>query len=172
MENIIWAKVGFGDYEVSNNGLVRNGEGFILSHAFSEGYPIVKLSLRCKRKTIRIHRLVAIAFVENPNNYLTVNHKDGNKLNNNSENLEWCTQKQNIQHAIRTGLKVFRTGRDSKITAWVQCLCTGRILTHEEAALEIGIPKNSLGFMVSDKRENWTYFVRTNNSPLIRGLLK
>ena len=52
-----------------------------------------------EKKKIAIHRLIATAFIENPNKYEIVNHKDGNKHNNNIENLEWCSQKQNIQHA-------------------------------------------------------------------------
>lgn len=51
-----------------------------------------------------IHRLIAITFIENPNNYNVINHKDGNKLNNNIENLEWCTQSQNQIHAIKNRL--------------------------------------------------------------------
>lgn len=51
-----------------------------------------------------IHRMVAETFLPNPNNYPCVNHKDGNKHNNNVENLEWCSYSQNTKHAIDTGL--------------------------------------------------------------------
>lgn len=58
-------------------------------------------------KSYKIHRLVAETFISNDNNLPQVNHKDGNKLNNNVENLEWCTSSQNLKHAIKTGLKQY-----------------------------------------------------------------
>jgi hypothetical protein len=50
-----------------------------------------------------LHRLIAEAFIENPNNYPFVNHIDGNKKNNNLNNLEWCTQSQNCLHSVKMG---------------------------------------------------------------------
>ena len=57
-----------------------------------------------KLKRMKVHRLIAFAFIKNENNYPIINHIDGNKLNNNLENLEWCTYKHNTQEAIKNGL--------------------------------------------------------------------
>lgn len=99
---VIWKDiVGYeGLYKVSNKGGVysirRKRE---MSPTISNnGYKRVKLYTRGKYKTISIHRLVAKTFLENPENYPVVNHIDENKFNNNVENLEWCTQKQNVNH--------------------------------------------------------------------------
>lgn len=57
-----------------------------------------------KSKTFSRHRLVAKYFLPNPDNLPVVNHKDGNRHNNTVENLEWCTQHENLEHAVKIGL--------------------------------------------------------------------
>lgn len=69
-----------------------------------DGYYKVSLTHNGKLKTFLVHQLVAQTFISNPKNYKIINHKDGNKLNNSVENLEWCTQKENVRHAVKHGL--------------------------------------------------------------------
>jgi hypothetical protein len=69
------------------------------------GYPKVYIVLPSGKKTgLFIHRLVAIAFILNPENKPCVNHVDGNKSNFSIENLEWCLHQENTKHAYKTGL--------------------------------------------------------------------
>lgn len=63
-----------------------------------DGYKRVSLSDKCKMKSFTVHRLVAFAFLPNPNNYPAVNHKDENTANNHVENLEWCSNKYNSNY--------------------------------------------------------------------------
>lgn len=67
-------------------------------------YLVTTYSENGKQRNVCVHRLVAEAFVPNPNNYPQVNHKNGNSRDNRAENLEWCTPSQNIRHAYESGL--------------------------------------------------------------------
>lgn len=89
-------------YEVSNQGIVRNAvRGNVRRLTPNEkGYLRVQLN----GKWLRVHRLVAIAFVPNPENKPQVNHIDGDKTNNRADNLEWVTNLENAAHAISHGL--------------------------------------------------------------------
>lgn len=69
----------------------------------SSGYLMVSLS---NRKKLCIHKLLAVHFIPNPENKKQVNHKDGNKLNNTLDNLEWTTPSENMKHAFENGLIV------------------------------------------------------------------
>lgn len=112
----IWKDiVGYeGLYQVSNLGNVKRlkgykgrGKGYIVEEHFiqpsinSRGYQNVVLCKNGKTKTFSMHRLVAIAFLDNSNNLPQVNHKDENKLNNCVDNLEWCNSKYNNNYGTR-----------------------------------------------------------------------
>ncbi len=71
----------------------------------NKGYLITNLWKNNKRTNIRIHRLLAESFIDNPMNLETVNHIDGNKLNNLLSNLEWMSYSENNKHAFKTGLR-------------------------------------------------------------------
>jgi hypothetical protein len=127
--------VGFeGFYQVSNLGRVKSlekkvpyGYGLrtiperILKNNINQcGYCYVVLYKdTCKRKH-KVHRLVAEAFIENPNNKKCVNHKDGNKQNNCVDNLEWVTHSENMQHASDSGLwESWNKGKHYKHRDWM-----------------------------------------------------
>lgn len=91
-----------GEYQVSNKGRIFSlkSKKILKPIINKRGYSYVHLSKCGKIRAFRIHRLVAHAFIENTHRKTYVNHLDGNKQNNNAENLEWCTPKENTQHAI------------------------------------------------------------------------
>jgi len=94
-----------GLYQVSNMGQVkslRNNELILKPITVRKGYLSVNLYKAGKQKLSRLHRLVAVAFIPNPENKLEVNHKDGNKKNNCFTNLEWVTPSENQKHSFNT----------------------------------------------------------------------
>ena len=93
---------GYTDYTIYENGLVYCiSKNRYIKIGYSIGY--ANVSLNCKN--YRLHRILATLFIPNPENKPEVNHIDGNKANYSLDNLEWCTRKENVQHAIKTGLR-------------------------------------------------------------------
>ena len=92
-----------GKYMVSDQGQVWSNykKGFLKPGERSGGYPHVILTKNGKPATFSIHRLVAQAFIPNPDNLPIVNHKDENKQNNNVDNLEWCDYQHNNTYGSR-----------------------------------------------------------------------
>lgn len=123
----VWVVVdGFPDYLVSNFGRVksigrttvrRDGitsrkKELIKKQCKTRGHLVTRLWRNGTSKCLYVHRLMAKAFIPNPENKPHINHKDGNKNNNSLSNLEWCTPSENNQHAIDNGLRGYNKGCD------------------------------------------------------------
>ncbi|NFF21812.1 hypothetical protein FDF76_12995 [Clostridium botulinum] len=102
---------------------------------------VVKLFKNKTKKEFKIHRLVAEAFIPNPNNYKVVNHIDGNPLNNIVDNLEWCSQKMNVAHAINHELSVHRINTIDR-TTMIELLNNN--FSYDEIAQTLGIAKGTV----------------------------
>lgn len=64
------------------------------------------------QKTVSVHKLVAVTFIQNPNGFMEINHIDGNKENNRVDNLEWTTRSKNLKHAVSMGLLSIARGEE------------------------------------------------------------
>ncbi len=176
MSKEIWKDVkGYeGYYSVSNRGIVKsldrvidhhgNGlftrkrKGIILSQYEHKGYFYLTLSLNGVRKKQLVHRVVASTFIQNPENKRTVNHIDGDKSNNNVDNLEWATSAENNQHAYDTGLfTTFGENQPTSILKYDEVVKirelhkTGKYL-HRELAEMFGMSRRHIGNIVNNKR--------------------
>ena len=152
-----------GLYQVSNNGNIKRAkdEYIFKKNKNSRGYRIITLTKDKKEYSLSVHRLVAEAFIPNPNNLPQINHKDGNKLNNKIENLEWCTQSENMKHAyknkleIKSGKKVVQFDLDMKIIKiWDKII---------EAEKEYKIAHGKITMVCKNKRKTaggyiWRYY--------------
>ena len=128
-------------YQVSNTGVVRNkNTGHILApQEDKKGYLRVRLSLHDRKATAKVHRLVATAFIPNPEGKPQVNHKDTDKHNNRVGNLEWATNSENQIHAYKTGLNYVtgRAGRKKKPVCKLN-LNTGEVIGTYKSLADAG----------------------------------
>ena len=91
----------FSNFKIDKDGNIINNKNKLFKSVLSQGYPNISITSDAGKKIkYYVHRLVAMTFIENPNNYPIVNHIDKNKLNHNVSNLEWCTFKHNGQHGL------------------------------------------------------------------------
>lgn len=103
-------------YKILRNGIILSTRGSRMKTVIKKtGYEQLNVSIDGKTSSFGVHRLVALEYVPNPENKPEVNHLDGDKLNNDWTNLEWCTRSENIKHGIDLGLipksMIGRTGR-------------------------------------------------------------
>lgn len=96
----------------------------ILNPSTDKGYLSVVLSKAGTTRTFLIHRLVALAFIPNPDNKPQVNHKNGDTTKNEVTNLEWATERENQQHAVQSGLHARCSGQ---LYVSVRCVETGQV---------------------------------------------
>lgn len=135
-----------------NNSIRIQPEAIMKININKKGYCTVILTKNSIRYNFRVHRLVALHFIENPENKLEVNHKDGDKLNNNDWNLEWNTHKENINHSWLTGLSKIES-----ISKKVIDIKTNYIYNSiREAACINNINENTLHYYLSGKLKNKT----------------
>ena len=148
-----------GHYQVSNLGRVKSikfGKEIILKQKINGGYYSVNLSKNGIVKTYFVHRLVAEAFIPNPNNYKEVNHKDEDKSNNIVTNLEWCDRKYNQNYGTKNekfSKKVYQYTLDGQfVKEWPSTMDCGR-----NGYIQQAISSCCLGKLKTYKGFIWSY---------------
>lgn len=136
---------------------VINGKEKMLSIGLTaDGYPRFQMSFNKKKVVQTVHRVVGELFVPNPFCLKEINHKDGNKLNFNKENIEWCTRSHNVKHAFSLGLK------DNKGVKHGNCKLTNKIVLEilksnkptKEICVKYGIGKCTVSDIKTGARWN------------------
>lgn len=166
-----------GYYQVSNLGRVKSldrlvnsknnskrlSKGYLLKQVQDKyGYLKVCLSIKHKHKSKFVHRLVAEAFIENPDNLPVINHKDENPSNNNVSNLEWCTVGYNNTYGTRIE-RVFKNQKKQVYQYNVNGELVGLYESIKDAALNTGCNKSNIsnccnGKLKMHKGYMWSFF--------------
>lgn len=178
---------GYENYTISDGGEVFNtSTNRPLKGSLGEnGYRYFRLSKNNKKTMFYGHRLVAEAFLDNPNNLPVVNHKDGNKLNNNVSNLEWVSYSENSKHAHANGLVASRREKTyyngdlpneqwKKIYDWPYSISSlGRVRNDRtNLILKPSITCGYYKVRLSDENNIWDFIIHNNLYCIFNGLTK
>lgn len=146
-----------GSYEVSNLGYLRKIGGDLLGlWPNNQGYLLARLAN--PRRTVRVHRAVAEAFIANPDSKPSINHIDCVRSNNAASNLEWCTHQENLQHSTDLGRmkRDYWKGRRSPSAALsddqvrqIRLIYAGGDWSLEKLGTEFGLSKRAIGRLVN-----------------------
>jgi hypothetical protein len=159
----MWHRIEDSNYEVSNLGQVRNintKQIRKLRAGVTSPYLMVQIYIgNGKRKNYLVHRLVAKYFIENPYNKEQVNHIDGNKLNNIYCNLEWVTPKENMSHALKSGLykkynnQTYKGKFGAEHNRSIKIECNGIIYNgYSEASRKTGVSISTISMAIKQNR--------------------
>lgn len=177
LDGLVWYPLpGFeGIYEITRCSAVRSLPRFVNSPAAGgrrrirgkriaithpKGYPAINAKKDGRRYTVYLHRAIATLFVPNPDGKPCVNHIDGDKENNDPENLEWCTHQENMAHAFRTGLArapLVGPGDKcpaSKLTSSDVSIIKAKLAkgaTHRELADRYGVRTGTIGHIANGR---------------------
>lgn len=165
----------FSNYFIYSDGQVfsQKKNQYLPFQKTRDGYLVVTLqSDEGDRKTFKVHRLVALCFIENPDNKETVNHKDGNKENNQVSNLEWSTRSEQSQHAWDNGLIKDLESRKLGIRKHqgkpVICVTTGEIFSSIGEAAEVkNLKKSNISSVCLGKKGYKSAGISENGDKLI-----
>lgn len=161
---------------ITKNGIIYKEKGntglyFKAKLGLHSGYLHCELSYNKERYKKRVHRLVAEMFIDNPSNKPYVNHIDGNKMNNNVNNLEWVTNSENVKHAYKNNLIKNYKGYDNKLSKPVNMYNLQEELKNSfgsisEASRITNIPKRTISNQCDRKTKSrkYEYYFRYQNN--------
>ena len=154
MSEDIRIKIFNGKYEVSSTGSIfsyaRKNKIELTGKITDCGYREILFTVDHRRVCKSAHRVVAEAFLPNPMNLREVNHKDGNKLNNRLENLEWCSSSENRIHSRDMGLQKYKINME--IADEIRKLRVEYKYSHTKLGEIFGIKKTQVGYILNNKR--------------------